>query len=53
MTIPEVRRLLIRFVLTKVPEPAHALSWSDWRRHHQLIAKHSHYKKRGHDPPKL
>ncbi|HIC38944.1 MAG TPA: hypothetical protein EYO79_05670 [Candidatus Marinimicrobia bacterium] len=51
ITVPEVRRLIIRFVLTKVPTVDHALDWSDWRRRHQLVAKLSHYRRRGHDPP--
>ena len=52
VTVPEVRRLLIRIVLTHHPTAEYALQWSDWRRRHQLVAKLAHYRRRGHDPPK-
>jgi hypothetical protein len=52
VTVPEVRRLLIRIVLTQHPTSEQALNWSDWRRRHQLVAKLSHDRRRGHDPPK-
>ena len=45
-TVPEVRRLLWRLVLARVPSPEEALGWSAWRRRHQARAKRSHYKRR-------
>ncbi|MFD7750314.1 hypothetical protein [Streptomyces sp. NPDC059809] len=51
----EIRRLLD----TLLPRPraihdpvTHALNWSAWRRRHQAIARHCHYRKHssGHEP---
>ncbi|MFE0875928.1 hypothetical protein ACFW4X_13740 [Streptomyces smyrnaeus] len=49
VTVAEVRRLLD--VLLPHPEPrsdpiAHALRWSRWRRQHQAVARHCHYRRR-------
>tara|TARA_E500000305_G_scaffold94861_1_gene83989 strand:+ start:770 stop:976 length:207 start_codon:yes stop_codon:yes gene_type:complete len=52
ITYPEVRRLLEEIVLKTSPIEYQNLEWSAWRRHHQFLARHCHYRKRGHEPPK-
>ena len=47
-TLPEVRRLLIKLVLTVHQTEAQVWSWSHWRRRRQHQARLSHYKRRGH-----
>jgi hypothetical protein len=42
-----MRRLLWRMVLAAQQTAHHLLSWSPWRRGHQAVAKHYHYKRRG------
>ena len=46
LTVPEVRRLLWRIVLERRPSLREVLGWSVWRRRHQAIARHCHYKTR-------
>ncbi|MGW1682909.1 hypothetical protein [Saccharopolyspora sp. NPDC002376] len=46
-TLPEIRRLLIKIVLTVHHAIDHILAWSHWRRQRQLQARTSHYRKRG------
>ena len=46
LTVPEVRRLLYRLVVARVPREEEVLSWSRWRRRHQLRAKRCHWRKR-------
>jgi hypothetical protein len=47
LTVAEIRRLLRRLVLVRRPPRwEEVLSWSLWRRHHQAVAKRSHYKRR-------
>ena len=46
LTLPEVRRLLCSLYLAKLPEERTVLSWSCWRRRHQLRAKRCHYRRR-------
>ncbi len=46
-TLPELRRLLISLVHRYLPDPDHALAWSDWRRRRQYQARLSHYRRRG------
>src|SRR5215217_6905201 len=46
LTLPEVRRLLCSLLLAKLPEERAVLSWSCWRRRHQLRAKRCHYRRR-------
>ena len=50
VTLPEVRRLLVRCLLTRVPCREHALDWSRWHRRHQHRAKLCHYRARGPAP---
>ena len=51
MTVPEARRLLVRLLWSRLPEPDEILNWSEWRRVHQAFARRCHYKKRGAEPP--
>jgi hypothetical protein len=51
LTVPEVRRLLVRPLWSRPPDVDEVLSWSEWRRAHQALARRCHYKKRGADPP--
>ena len=46
LTVPEVRRLLVRLLWNDLPSQAHILAWSRWRRRHQARAKHFHYRMR-------
>jgi hypothetical protein len=47
LTVPEVRRLLLAFILTQHVNTDQAIAWSVFRRRRQWQAKRSHYKKRG------
>ena len=47
LTVPEVRTLLVLLYLRRPLIPQAVLAFSQWRRHHQLIAKRCHYKARG------
>jgi hypothetical protein len=51
LTIPEARRLLVRLLWSRLPEPDEVLGWSEWRRAHQAFARRCHYKRRGAEPP--
>jgi hypothetical protein len=51
LTVPEVRRLLVRLLWVRLPEVGATLDWSEWRRAHQAFARRCHYKKRGGKPP--
>jgi hypothetical protein len=46
VSVPELRRLLWRFVLAVPQTVRHILAWSQWRRQHQTIAHYYHYKRR-------
>jgi hypothetical protein len=46
LTVPEVRRLLVRLIWNDLPSQTHILAWSHWRRRHQARAKHFHYRMR-------
>ena len=46
LSIPEIRRLLIRLVWTVQALPEHILAWSFWRRRKQARAKIAHYRRR-------
>jgi len=46
LTVPEVRRLLLRLVLARAPDVELVLAWSAWRRRHQARARRCHYKRR-------
>jgi hypothetical protein len=51
LSVPEVRKLLLRLVWDRLTTPDDALAWSEWRRTHQYAARASHYKKRKAVPP--
>lgn len=51
LSVPEVRKLLLKLVWAAVPPTERTLAWSEWRRVHQYRARKSHYKKRGAKPP--
>jgi hypothetical protein len=51
VSVPEVRKLLLRMAWAFVPLPERALAWSVWRRRHQHRARECHYKKRRVKPP--
>ncbi len=51
LTVPEVRRLLVRLLWSRLPGIESRLGWSEWRRAHQAFARRCHYKKRGAKPP--
>jgi hypothetical protein len=48
LTLPEIRRLLVAFVLTARHGADHIWAWSRWRRRRQYQARLSHYRRRGH-----
>ena len=47
LSVPEVRRLLLRLAWSALPEAEKVLAWSAWRRRHQHRARTCHYKARG------
>jgi len=47
LTVPEVRRLLIRIVIPPLVDAQAALAYSIWRRRRQAAAKQCHYHSRG------
>jgi hypothetical protein len=51
VTVPEARRLLVGLLWSRLPALEEILSWSEWRRAHQALARRYHYKKRGAGPP--
>jgi SRSO17 transposase len=51
LTAPEVRRLLVRLLWSRLPEADEVLSWSEWRRAHQAFARRCHHKRREAKPP--
>ena len=51
LSVPEVRRLLVRLLWARLPETQEVLNWSHWRRAHQAVARRCHYKGRGVRPP--
>ncbi|MGD8451908.1 MAG: hypothetical protein PVJ57_08825 [Phycisphaerae bacterium] len=46
LTEPEVRRLLLTIIWPRLTNIERALVWSDWRRHHQALARAAHYRRR-------
>lgn len=48
LSLPEIRRLLTKIVWQAARDPEHVLQWSIWRRKHQHMAQHYHYKARDH-----
>jgi hypothetical protein len=53
LTLPEIRRLLIKLVLRIVDTAEHVWAWSCWRRRRQHQARLSHYKQRGYPPTQM
>ena len=51
LTVPEVRKLILRLVWDRLTPAEQALAWSEWRRRHQHRARECHYRKRGARPP--
>jgi SRSO17 transposase len=49
LTVPEIRHLLAATLNPPAASPARLLHWSNWRRHHQATARHSHYRRRSAD----
>ncbi|MEU6461118.1 hypothetical protein [Streptomyces sp. NPDC046976] len=49
LTVPEIRHLIAGLFPTPV-SPATLLSWSNWRRSHQVTARRSHYRRRIAEP---
>jgi hypothetical protein len=47
LSVPEVRKLLLKLVWSVLPVAEKVLAWSVWRRAHQHRARACHYKKRG------
>jgi hypothetical protein len=45
LTVPELRRLLVRLVWPPPRSPALTLAWSVWRRRHQATARRAHYQR--------
>jgi len=46
LTIPEVRRLLVRLLWEQARPVEQVVAWSSWRRRHQARARRSHYRRR-------
>jgi Putative transposase of IS4/5 family (DUF4096) len=46
LTVPEVRRLLQVILIEDPAERQRHLSWSDWRRAHQAVARDAHMRRR-------
>ena len=46
VTVPEVRRLLVRLILVWAALPDRVLAFSGWRRRHQARARRAHYRAR-------
>jgi hypothetical protein len=51
LSVPEVRRLLLRLAWGVLPPAERVLAWSFWRRRHQHRARACHYRTRGAKPP--
>ncbi len=51
LSVPEVRRLLLRLAWALLPSAERVLAWSMWRRRHQYLARACHYKARGAKAP--
>ncbi|MFF4302413.1 hypothetical protein [Streptomyces sp. NPDC001601] len=49
LTVPEIRRLFGAVFHPPTMPTARLLHWSNWRRHHQATARHSHYQRRATD----
>jgi hypothetical protein len=53
LTVPEIRRLLNEVVWHQRHSMEFTLYWSIYRRYKQALAKRSHYRKRGAEPPEF
>lgn len=51
LSVPEVRKLLLKLLWAGVPEDDQVLAWSVWRRRHQHRSRACHYRNRGARPP--
>jgi hypothetical protein len=51
LSVPEVRKLLLRLVWSRIPDEEQVLAWSAWRRAHQHRAQVCHDQTRGAKPP--
>jgi hypothetical protein len=51
LSVPEVRKLLLKLVWDRIPPAEAVLAWSEWRRRHQHRARFYHYRRRGANPP--
>ncbi len=51
LTVPEVRRLLVRPLWSRLPEADEVPDWSGWRCAHQAFARRCHYRRRGAETP--
>jgi hypothetical protein len=45
LTVPELRRLLVRLAWPPPSDAAFTLGWSVWRRRHQATARRCHYQR--------
>jgi hypothetical protein len=43
LTVPELRRLLVRLVWRPAADSSFTLGWSIWRRRHQATARRVHH----------
>ncbi|MBV8398552.1 MAG: hypothetical protein JOZ17_07415 [Acetobacteraceae bacterium] len=43
-SVPEIRYLIARLLLSRITRPAFVLAWSAWRRRHQATAAAAHYR---------
>jgi len=43
-SVPEIRYLIARLLLSRIIRPAFVLAWSAWRRRHQAAAAAAHYR---------
>jgi len=43
--VPEIRRLWRRLLRSVVTDAEQVLAWSHWRRYHQWVALHCHYRR--------
>ena len=53
LTVPEVRKLLLRLIWYRLHDAGAVLAWSAWRRRHQHRARIYHYRKRKALPPQM
>jgi hypothetical protein len=46
LTVNEIRRLFAKLITNTIHPISHWLTWSHWRRRHQVRARTSHYRRR-------